>query len=114
MDFDLFSSHGHTIFHNPDTGYTKQIGLGNVISQKFNIRVVCDFRQQDIDLGGQGAPLVPVGDRLLFKEYDSCLNLGGIANISFDVSGSSSSSSLPCNLCLAYTFPNLCNAPAYA
>jgi anhydro-N-acetylmuramic acid kinase len=79
---DLISSHGQTIFHNPQKGYTTQIGHGAYINAITKIKTISDFRFQDVALGGQGAPLVPIGDIFLFPEYKYCLNLGGFANIS--------------------------------
>ena len=81
---DLVCSHGHTVWHRPDLGYTLQIGDGQTLADTLGIRVVSDFRSQDVAMGGQGAPLVPIGDRLLFGDYDYCLNLGGFANCSME------------------------------
>ncbi len=83
LQIDLISSHGHTIFHKPKEKISLQIGSGRIIAQKLGIITISNFRQQDVMLGGQGAPLVPIGDHLLFSEYDLLLNLGGFANISW-------------------------------
>jgi anhydro-N-acetylmuramic acid kinase len=85
ITLDAVCSHGHTILHQPQKGYTLQIGNLPEIASIIGETVVCDFRVQDIQLGGQGAPLVPIGDRLLFSVYDYCLNLGGFSNVSFEV-----------------------------
>jgi len=79
---DAVCSHGHTILHQPENKLTLQIGNLKELSQLINQNVVCDFRIQDVMLGGQGAPLVPIGDQLLFSDYTYCVNLGGFSNIS--------------------------------
>lgn len=84
---DAVCSHGHTIIHKPHLGITLQIGNLPRIAQITGVKTICDFRVQDVQLGGQGAPLVPIGDRLLFSDYDACLNLGGFSNISFEKAG---------------------------
>jgi anhydro-N-acetylmuramic acid kinase len=84
---DIVCSHGHTVFHEPASKFTLQIGNGNIISERTGIICVSDFRSLDVSLGGQGAPLVPVGDQHLFSEYEACLNLGGFSNISFKERG---------------------------
>lgn len=84
---DFIASHGHTVFHQPENGFTTQIGNGYSMAVASGLPVVYDFRMLDVALGGEGAPLVPVGDKFLFNEYDVCLNMGGIANLSLDVKG---------------------------
>ncbi len=84
---DFIASHGHTVFHQPKNKFTFQLGDGNAIHVASTLPVIYDFRSLDVAAGGQGAPLVPIGDQLLFPQYDICLNLGGIANLSRQVKG---------------------------
>ena len=84
---EIVASHGHTIFHRPQERYTLQIGDGQALADGCGVKVINDFRTEDVLKGGQGAPLVPIGDKLLFSEYPYCLNIGGIANISYDIDG---------------------------
>ncbi|MBF9253196.1 anhydro-N-acetylmuramic acid kinase [Pontibacter sp. 172403-2] len=84
---DFIASHGHTIFHQPEQHISFQLGNGAYLAAAAQLPVVCDFRTLDIALGGQGAPLVPIGDELLFGQYDFCINLGGIANVSYSQGG---------------------------
>jgi anhydro-N-acetylmuramic acid kinase len=81
------ASHGHTVFHQPEKGLSLQIGNGWALHQASGERVLADFRMLDVQLGGQGAPLVPIGDQLLFSQVDFCINLGGISNLSLDKNG---------------------------
>ncbi|MBI9068469.1 MAG: anhydro-N-acetylmuramic acid kinase [Salinivirgaceae bacterium] len=80
---EFIANHGYTVFHTPNQGLTFQIGSGAEIAATTGIKTICDFRTKDVALGGNGAPLVPIGDELLFCQYGACLNLGGFSNISY-------------------------------
>lgn len=98
---DFIASHGHTIYHKPTEGYTLQIGKGSAIVAESGLPCICDFRSSDVCHSGQGAPLVPIGDKYLFSEYDICLNLGGFANLSYEYENSSLAFDTgPCNIIL--------------
>jgi anhydro-N-acetylmuramic acid kinase len=87
LDPQFIAAHGHTVFHQPERGLTYQMGNGFALQAASRLPVVANFRNYDVAIGGQGAPLVPVGDRLLFGDYDACVNLGGIANVSAELHG---------------------------
>ncbi|WP_239540966.1 anhydro-N-acetylmuramic acid kinase [Cryomorpha ignava] len=87
QNVDFIACHGHTIFHQPENNLTYQMIDGSILAALSGITTVCDFRSGDVALGGQGAPLVPIGDALLFGEYEACLNLGGFANMSYEEAG---------------------------
>ena len=107
---DAIASHGHTILHQPENGFTLQIIKGSSLSQKTGINTISDFRSSDIALGGQGAPLVPIGDEFLFKDFNSCLNLGGIANGSYKKNGKR----VAFDICFANMLNNkICNNMGY-
>jgi anhydro-N-acetylmuramic acid kinase len=80
----VIASHGHTTFHIPEKKMTAQLGDGAAIAAETQLPVVTDLRALDVAFGGQGAPIVPIGEKLLLSEYNLFLNLGGIANISFN------------------------------
>lgn len=103
LKVDFISSHGHTIFHQPENGFTAQIGDGASIAAETSLDVICDYRSADLALGGQGAPLVPIGDQILFSDYNFRLNLGGFANISFEEDGITYAFDIaPANIALNY------------
>ena len=83
----FIACHGHTVFHQPERKMTFQMLNGHIVLEHTGITTIFDFRSLDIALGGNGAPLVPIGDKNLFSEWDGCLNIGGIANISTDYNG---------------------------
>lgn len=97
----FISTHGHTVFHEPKKGITLQIGSLNNLYEFTKIPIIGDFRALDVFKGGEGAPLVPIGDLFLFSDFDYCLNFGGIANVSYQENGLMKAFDVcPCNLLL--------------
>jgi anhydro-N-acetylmuramic acid kinase len=103
----LIASHGHTVFHAPHLGITVQLGDGATIAAVTGINVVCDLRMMDVALGGEGAPIVPMGEKLLLKEYDYFLNIGGIANISATSSSTAPETYIAFDVCPANRVLNI-------
>ena len=95
---DYISCHGHTILHVPEDGYTVQIGQGAIISELTGLPCICDLRSSDMAVGGQGAPVAPIVEQILFSNFDFYINLGGIANVSYHSNQEVISwDSVPCN-----------------
>lgn len=103
----LVASHGHTVFHLPARRMTAQLGDGAAIAAETRLPVVSDLRTMDVALGGQGAPIVPIGEKLLLNEYDLFLNLGGIANISSNPTSSSGQEYIAFDVCPANRVLNM-------
>lgn len=107
---DFICSHGQTIFHQPNSGFTTQIGCGAQIAAQTNCKVICDLRTSDVSNNGQGAPIVPIVEQYLFPDYKAFLNIGGIANISFrsesDGKNESDGNIIAYDVCAANTLLN--------
>ena len=104
------ASHGHTVWHEPAAQTSVQIGEGAAIAAGIQLPVIADLRNMDVALGGQGAPIVPIADRLLFADYDFCLNLGGIANVTVNQENPLAFDICPANQLLDH-FANKMQAP---
>lgn len=98
----FIASHGHTAYHNPATQTSFQLGDGASIAAVSGLKVISDLRNKDVAYGGQGAPIVPMAEQLLWKEYDLCLNLGGIANLTVNHAPVIAFDICPCNQVLDY------------
>lgn len=103
----LVASHGHTVFHLPAKRMTAQLGDGAAIAAETKLPVVSDLRALDVAFGGQGAPIVPIGEKLLLNEYDFFLNLGGIANISCNPGSAASEGYIAFDVCPANRVLNM-------
>ena len=96
-DIKFIAPHGHTVFHQPQNKFTFQLGDGETMASHVRVPLVTNFRTKDVALGGQGAPLVYIGEKRLFSECNMFLNLGGISNLS---AGGKSFDIAPCNMLL--------------
>ena len=94
---DFVAAHGQTIFHQPEKNFTAQIGDGETLASYLECPIVSNFRNKDVALGGQGAPLVPLGEKYLFPHQRLFLNLGGFSNLTYETLAFDIS---PCNIVL--------------